>query len=67
MIEEAQATVGGSSDYWYHYFHTLCYDFAAEQWEGLTSYYQYCYELGFLPKPVQISIWNENKVARVTE
>lgn len=67
MIVEAQATVGGTSEFWNHYFHTLCYDFAAEQWEGLNSYYQYCYELGFLPKQVQLDIWEENKVARVTE
>ncbi|WNR42449.1 menaquinone biosynthesis protein [Paenibacillus roseipurpureus] len=67
MIAEAQATVGGTSEYWHHYFHTLCYDFGAEQWEGLAAYYQYCYELGFLPKPVTIGLWEDNKVARVTE
>ncbi|OCT12663.1 ABC transporter substrate-binding protein [Paenibacillus pectinilyticus] len=67
MIEEAQAKVGGTPAFWHHYFHTLCYDFANEQWDGLMTYYQYCYELGFLPKPVQLGLWNENKVARVTE
>ncbi len=67
MIEEAQASVGGTASYWHHYFHTLCYDFGPEQWEGLASYYKYCYELGFLPKPVNIALWSENKVARVTE
>ncbi|SDN87210.1 futalosine synthase [Paenibacillus sp. yr247] len=67
MIHEAQATVGGTPEYWTHYFHTLCYDFGTEQWEGLALYYKYCYELGFLPKPVSIALWSENKVARVTE
>ncbi|MDQ0898325.1 menaquinone biosynthesis protein [Paenibacillus sp. V4I7] len=67
MIKEAQSTVGGTSLYWQHYFHTLCYDFASEQWEGLATYYKYCYELGFLPKPVSIGLWSEKKNARVTE
>ena len=42
-------------------FIRLCYDFASEQWEGLATYYKYCYELGFLPKPVSIGLWSENK------
>ncbi|NRF89707.1 menaquinone biosynthesis protein [Paenibacillus frigoriresistens] len=67
MIREAQSTVGGTSQYWHHYFHTLCYDFASEQWEGLATYYKYCYELGFLPKPVSIGLWSEKMNARVTE
>ncbi|MDD9267639.1 menaquinone biosynthesis protein [Paenibacillus sp. GCM10023248] len=67
MIAKAQASVGGTASYWNHYFHTLCYDFGTEQWEGLATYYKYCYELGFLPKPVEIALWSENKVARVTE
>ncbi|NEW06078.1 menaquinone biosynthesis protein [Paenibacillus sp. SYP-B3998] len=67
MIEEAQQKVGGTKSYWENYFNTLCYDFGSEQWEGLQTYYKYCYELGFLPKPATIGIWSENKIARVTE
>ncbi|RTE10460.1 menaquinone biosynthetic enzyme MqnA/MqnD family protein [Paenibacillus whitsoniae] len=67
MIREAQEKVGGTPQYWHHYFHSLCYDFAAEQRAGLSKYYQYAYELGFLPKPVNIGLWEENNVTRVTE
>jgi chorismate dehydratase len=67
MIQEAQSTIGGSKDYWRHYFSNLCYDFGTEQWKGLQLYYQYCWELGFLPKQASIEIWSENTIARVTE
>ncbi|MEW9698991.1 menaquinone biosynthetic enzyme MqnA/MqnD family protein [Paenibacillus sp. SI8] len=67
MIQEAQSKVGGTESYWNHYFNTLCYDFGQEQWEGLQTYYNYCYELGFLPKPAIIGIWSEKEKARVTE
>nr|WP_315971332.1 menaquinone biosynthesis protein [Paenibacillus sp. N3.4] len=67
LIQKAQMTVGGVREYWRHYFHTLCYDFGTEQWDGLTLYYKYCYELGFLPKPATIGLWSDNKVVQVTE
>jgi len=67
MIREACRTIGGEETYWRHYFHTLCYDFGREQWQGLQLYYRYCHELGFLPKPAAIEIWSENTIARVTE
>jgi chorismate dehydratase len=66
MIEEAMRTIGGDASYWAHYFSNLCYDFGPEQWNGLRAYYQYAWELGFLPKPVSIDIWSENREARVT-
>ncbi|MFD0694833.1 menaquinone biosynthesis protein [Paenibacillus sp. GCM10027628] len=67
MIQEARQKVGGTEAYWHHYFHTLCYDFGQEQWDGLGLYYKYCYELGFLSKPATIGIWSEKEKARVTE
>ncbi|MBP1994722.1 menaquinone biosynthesis protein [Paenibacillus eucommiae] len=67
MIKEAKSSVGGSSEYWQHYFSNLCYDFGVEQWKGLQLYYQYCWELGFLPKQATVEIWQQNRIARVTE
>jgi chorismate dehydratase len=67
MIGEARRSVGGTEAYWTNYFRTLCYDFGPEQWDGLQTYYTYCYELGFLPKQATINIWSEKTIARVTE
>ncbi|SEB64340.1 menaquinone biosynthesis protein [Paenibacillus sp. GP183] len=67
MIGEAERTIGGSKEYWRNYFGQLCYDFGSQQWKGLRTYYQYCWELGLLPKMPSIEIWFEKRIARVTE
>jgi chorismate dehydratase len=67
MIKEAQSSIGGSEAYWAYYFGNLCYDFGPVQWKGLQLYYQYCWELGLLPKQATIEIWSENTKVRVTE
>jgi chorismate dehydratase len=67
MIEEAERTIGGSKVYWRNYFSQLRYDFGTQQWKGLRTYYQYCWELGLLPKMPSIEIWSEKRIARVTE
>lgn len=61
MIQEAQATVGGTSDYWHEYFSHLCYDFGAKQRKGLDLYYHYALEAGLINKEVSIQIWT-NKI-----
>jgi chorismate dehydratase len=67
MIQEAQSAIGGSVEYWRDYFSNFCNDFGSQQWNGLQTYYQYCWELGNLPKQVSIEIWSKNSVARVAE
>jgi chorismate dehydratase len=67
MIRDAERSVGGNDIYWRHYFSNLCYDFGPEQWKGLQLYYNFAWELGFLPKQVSIEIWSEKREARVTE
>jgi chorismate dehydratase len=67
MIEEAQRSIGGSKEYWRYYFNNLCYDFGEQQWKGLQTYFQYCWELGSLPKQASIGIWSENRITRVTQ
>jgi chorismate dehydratase len=67
MIREAKDTIGGTESYWEHYFGNLCYDFGQEQWTGLKLYYDYAWEMGFLPKQVPLQIWSDKTVIRVTE
>ena len=55
MIEEAQATVGGTSELLASLFSYIdVMILQLNNGKDLASYYEYCYELGFLPKPVQI-------------
>ncbi|TVY11613.1 menaquinone biosynthesis protein [Paenibacillus cremeus] len=67
MINDAQKLIGGTAEYWEHYFSNLSYEFGPKQWEGLQLYYQYATELGFLDREVKLHIWNHNSVVRVTE
>ncbi|TCZ81215.1 ABC transporter substrate-binding protein [Paenibacillus albiflavus] len=56
MVHDAQTKIGGTESYWLHYFGDLCYDFGSEQWEGLSLYYRYAWELGLLSKPVPLKL-----------
>lgn len=57
MIRHAVDTVGGTDSYWQGYFNQLCFDFGPSQWEGLQLYYDRAYDLGLLPRPVEMNIW----------
>lgn len=59
MIGEAAASIGGTENYWQTYFGGLCYDFGPKQWEGLQLYYDYAWEMGFLPERVPLQIWTD--------
>jgi chorismate dehydratase len=65
MIGKAVATIGGTESYWRDYFGGLCYDFGPVQWEGLQLYYDYAWELGFLPERVPLQIWSDSGPARL--
>lgn len=60
LIQHAIALIGGTSEYWRHYFSTLHYDFGQPQQEGLQLYFQYAYELGLLDHPVSLEPVGEN-------
>ncbi|WP_052487121.1 menaquinone biosynthetic enzyme MqnA/MqnD family protein [Gordoniibacillus kamchatkensis] len=64
MIGEAVAAIGGEESYWRTYFGGLCYDFGRVQWEGLQLYYDYAWEMGFLPERVPLQIWSESGAYR---
>ncbi|ANS74861.1 ABC transporter substrate-binding protein [Paenibacillus yonginensis] len=59
LVTEACKQIGGTDAYWNHYFQNLCHDFTEERQRGLQLYFDYCYELGLLEQPVQLSFWNE--------
>ncbi|TBL79742.1 menaquinone biosynthesis protein [Paenibacillus thalictri] len=65
MVHEAKERIGGTEDYWRSYFANLCYDFGPQQWEGLSAYYQYAWELGLLDNKVPLQIWSKDSVVQV--
>ncbi|WP_088833424.1 menaquinone biosynthetic enzyme MqnA/MqnD family protein [Paenibacillus tyrfis] len=67
LVRDAQKLIGGTEAYWQRYFSELCYEFGPKQWAGLSLYYQYAAELGFLKRNVPLQIWKDNSVVRVTE
>ncbi|WP_342774515.1 menaquinone biosynthesis protein [Paenibacillus piri] len=67
MVKDAQAAIGGTDSYWRHYFSSLIYDFGPEQQAGLSLYFRYAWELGFLKSEAGIQLWNDKNVAQVTE
>lgn len=67
LIAEACREIGGTSDYWRHYFNNLCYDFGDKRREGLALYFKYAYEMGLLDHPVRMNIWSHNSLTRVKE
>ncbi|MCM3784015.1 menaquinone biosynthesis protein [Neobacillus mesonae] len=67
VVADAILQIGGSEDYWYNYFRNLCYDFGENELQGLQLYFRYAHELGLMEHEVQVDLWNENKLIRVTE
>ncbi|WP_051556465.1 menaquinone biosynthesis protein [Alkalihalobacterium bogoriense] len=60
MIADIRKTIGGTTEYWSHYFQGLSYDFDEKQKEGLLYYYKLAYEQGLLSNKVErILLWNE--------
>jgi chorismate dehydratase len=65
LVDQACQEIGGTGHYWHHYFNNLCYDFKDDQAAGLALYFSYAYDMGLLPKEVQMDIWCDNKLTRV--
>ncbi|MGZ9586908.1 menaquinone biosynthetic enzyme MqnA/MqnD family protein [Paenibacillus marinisediminis] len=62
LVRDAVHQLGGTADYWRHYFNNLNYDFGPEQQQGLQLYFEYAYELGLIDHEVRLDIWSENTV-----
>jgi len=67
LVEEACSEIGGTREYWRHYFNNLSYDFNEQMQNGLAMYFTYANELGLLKNKVQMNVWNENMLIRVKE
>lgn len=57
LAAKAQEKLGGNQTYWLDYFQNLSYDFNGLHSRGLSLYYQYAFEMGWLKQPVPIQIW----------
>ncbi|MBA9085355.1 chorismate dehydratase [Fontibacillus solani] len=60
IVEHACTMIGGTPEYWRHYFNNLCYDFNEKRQAGLALYFSYAYELGLIQNEVRMNIWNDN-------
>lgn len=63
MVRDAVRLIGGTEQYWLHYFGDLCYDFGSKEWEGLSLYYRLAWELGLLPEEVPLKLLRPDKTA----
>ncbi|MFK7695690.1 menaquinone biosynthesis protein [Paenibacillus sp. HJGM_3] len=64
IIASAQAVVGGEAEYWRHYFQHLNHDFGDIQQQGLSLYFRYAHELGYLQKDVPLQFWTDKTRVR---
>lgn len=62
VITGMQSTFGGTHHFWKTYFSGLSYDFTEEHKKGLLYYFNCLHEMGFIEKPVTLSIWNPAQV-----
>ncbi|WP_018751409.1 menaquinone biosynthetic enzyme MqnA/MqnD family protein [Paenibacillus sanguinis] len=67
LVLKACEELGGTGEYWQHYFHNLHYDFGPERRKGLSLYFDYAYEMGLLDHRVNMEIWSHNSLTRVKE
>jgi chorismate dehydratase len=67
LVRDARGLIGGTDDYWQHYFTSLIYEFGPEQQAGLQLYFRYAWELGFLRHNAPVQLWNDKTVTQVTE
>jgi chorismate dehydratase len=59
LVEYVLKHFGGTREDWFTYFKGLTHDFTYEQRVGLEHYYLCAAELGLLPSPVKVSLWDE--------
>ncbi|SFJ57997.1 menaquinone biosynthetic enzyme MqnA/MqnD family protein [Thermoflavimicrobium dichotomicum] len=54
VVNKAISQVGGTREFWEHYFNGLNHDLGKDQIKGLKTYYQYATELGLLKQEIEI-------------
>lgn len=61
IIQDVCHKFGGTEDFWKQYYTGLSYDFTEGHKRGLEYYYRCAAELGLLPEPVEVKVWNGAK------
>jgi len=61
LVEYVCEHFGGTREDWFVYFRGLNHDFREEQRVGLEYYYRCAAELGLLPAPVTVTLWDAAK------
>lgn len=61
IIQVVCRKFGGNEDFWKQYYTGLSYDFTEEHKRGLEYYYRCAAELGLLPEPVEVKVWDGAK------
>ena len=59
VVEYVLANFGGEAESWFQYFRGLTHNFGPEQKAGLEYYFACAADLGLLPKPVKVSLWED--------
>jgi Predicted periplasmic solute-binding protein len=54
LVRQACEQLGGTPDYWHHYFQTLKYDFGQRRQEGLRLYFRFAAQLGLLEREPEL-------------
>lgn len=57
LVRQACDQLGGTPDYWHHYFQTLKYDFGERRQEGLRLYFRYAAQLELLEREPQLAFF----------
>jgi chorismate dehydratase len=57
IVDASIRMLGGSKTFWQEYFGHLYYGFNQEYLNGLTTYFNFCYEQGYLSSNPSISFW----------
>ena len=61
IIQAVCHKFGGTEEFWKQYYTGLSYDFTEEHKRGLEYYYRCAAELGLLPGPVEVKVWDGAK------
>ncbi|MGO0061008.1 menaquinone biosynthetic enzyme MqnA/MqnD family protein [Brevibacillus fluminis] len=66
LIAGAIARYGGDAEGWDVYFRGLSYHFTEQDRKGLEHYFQCAYEMGLLPSPVKVTLWDGTAHSKTT-
>lgn len=66
LVKEAMDQYGGDEEGWNVYFRGLSYHFTEHECAGLEHYFQCAYEMGLLPSPVKVMLWDGTAHSKTT-